>query len=154
MAYLGDRTADMNIVYDVPPPFAAPPLSSRMSRMTELLACFPGLTIPEAMHAAKYSLNESKDDVLQSAMEEIMWQVPGAKKKKSCRKPGSQQPAPAKQAAPSLVEIDPLRLPPGITIALVRPKNALGRCLCRVEGCWKLDQANNVLRSLQSHQGR
>eukprot|EP00804_Cyclotella_cryptica_P007139 CCRYP_009715-RA/>CCRYP_009715-RA protein AED:0.07 eAED:0.07 QI:181/1/1/1/0/0/2/744/459 len=143
MAYLGEQTADMNMEYDVPPPLTAPPPSPRLSRTTELLARFPGLTIPEAMRAAKYSLDESQDAVLQSAVEEIMRQVPAAKEKKSRRKPGSQQPAPAKRAAPALLEIDPSRLPPDITIAAVRPKNASGRCLCRVEGCRKLDQANN-----------
>lgn len=34
-------------------------------------------------------------------------------------------------------------LPEGIVLCETRPKNAAGRCLCRVEGCRKLDQANN-----------
>ncbi|KAL7485318.1 hypothetical protein ACHAW6_010905 [Cyclotella cf. meneghiniana] len=134
----------MNMEYEVPPPFFAspPPPSPRLTRTTELLARFPGLTIPEAMRAAKYSLDESEDSALQFTVEEIMKQVP-TKQKKTRKKPGSQQPAPAKRAAPALLEIDPSRLPPDISISSVRPKNASGRCLCRVEGCRKLDQANN-----------
>lgn len=131
------------------PPLA--PASPRQTRTKELLLQFPGLSIPEAMRAARYTIDESESDTLQGLFEEVAAQSSSGKaakvkdpnKAKSNRRPpGSQEIHPSKRSAP-MESIDPSVLPPGITLCDVRPKNAAGRCLCRVQGCRKLDQANN-----------
>ena len=127
------------------PPLEAPPASPRESRTKQLLAQFPGLTIPEAMRAACYTIEESENGSLLSIFEAELAALKAKqiKEKKTRLPPGSQQPHPTKKSAPLMNLIDPSELPEGIVLCSVRPKNAAGRCLCRVENCRKLDQANN-----------
>ena len=113
------------------------PSSPRQLRTHELLTAHPGLTIPEAMRAAYYTISESETPDLQELFADSL-----LKQKRTRRKPGSQEPHPTKRSAP-LMAIDPTTLPEGIVLHESRPKNAAGRCLCRVSGCRKLDQANN-----------
>lgn len=124
---------------EVLPPSPGPPLSPRQNRTKELLVRFPGLSIPEAMRAAMYTIEESESVPLQTVFEGDIQK----KEKRSRRPAGSQMPHPTKMSAPLLNTVDPEALPEGIVLCAVRPKNHAGRCLCRVEGCRKLDQANN-----------
>lgn len=127
-----------------PPELPPPPASPRQSRTKELLARYPTLSVPEAMRAARYTIEQSESLILQSPFEQYTASLRAKKEKRSRRPPGSQTPHPTKRSAPVANDaIDLSSLPEGIVLCEVRPKNQAGRCLCRVEDCRKLDQANN-----------